>query len=200
MVCNTSLIFFDQVDCGENLEKKSELSFRNVELRKGSRILLLVSVWGYTQTWHGGASWVPPATLWRMPVLIFKNIFMCMYECLPICMCTPCVPGTYGGQKRVSDLWNWIYSWLWTTMLVLWTKPRSSVRVASTLNLWDNSPSSPYTFFFILSVGTLYPSSQGRRAYGCQVTCPIQEQLWVFITISRRQWIRTGTKWMALLK
>ena len=29
---------------------------------------------------------------------------MCMCECLDVCMCTVCMSGVYGSQKKVSDL------------------------------------------------------------------------------------------------
>lgn len=27
----------------------------------------------------------------------------CMYVCMRVCLCTPCVPGVYRGQKRTLD-------------------------------------------------------------------------------------------------
>lgn len=42
--------------------------------------------------------------------------------------------------ERVSDPWNWSYGRLWTTTLMLGTKPRSFTRTNSTLNCWTTYP------------------------------------------------------------
>lgn len=54
--------------------------------------------------------------------------------CLHVCVCTTCVPGAQGSQKRCWTPWNW--RWLWW---MLGSKPRSSARTASVPKSWATS-------------------------------------------------------------
>ena len=71
---------------------------------------------------------------------------------LHACLCTICMPGAYGGQKRVVDslCWNWSYRWLWATMQVLGVKPGSFGRAGFALKTAEPSllPASSFCFSF----------------------------------------------------
>lgn len=109
-----------------------------------------------------------------------------VYVCAPQTCLVP-VEARRGHQV----FWNWVCNWLWTTMLVLGTKPRSSARVASVLNLWANSPASPNVFSFTIGVkdplwesglslgtrGHTWQTILERRAEECQMKCSKLQRL-----------------------
>jgi hypothetical protein len=54
--------------------------------------------------------------------------------CLHICLCTVCVPGAHGSQRRVSDPLELELQFVVSCHVVLGIKPRSSEKVVSSLN------------------------------------------------------------------
>jgi hypothetical protein len=45
----------------------------------------------------------------KLKIILKKFIFMlrvCVF-CLPVCICTTCLPSACGSQKRVASPWNW---------------------------------------------------------------------------------------------
>lgn len=52
-----------------------------------------------------------------------------------MCVCEPCAYAARGDQRRVRSFENWSYKQFWVAMWVLGSKPGSSARAASALNM-----------------------------------------------------------------
>lgn len=71
----------------------------------------------------------------QSPLFPMGFVFMCVWVfCL--CLCTTCVYGAHGGQKRAS-------------MWLLGTKPRSSARAVSNLHYGAIFPDALYSGFYL---------------------------------------------------
>jgi hypothetical protein len=55
---------------------------------------------------------------------VYCIYFMCVF-CLQVCLCTTCVPGTWGDQTRSQMPWNWSPRWLWAAVWVVGIAPGS---------------------------------------------------------------------------
>lgn len=49
-------------------------------------------------------------------------------------VCTTCVPGAQGAQKRVLDTWNWSNRQLGATLCFVGSEPGSLAKTASTFS------------------------------------------------------------------
>lgn len=81
----------------------------------------------------------------------YKIILFYMCECLSACMSgTMCISGVHGGQKKLLDSLE-LELQLESTIWMLRTEPRSSLRAASALNHWAISlvPVSQILGFFV---------------------------------------------------
>lgn len=63
---------------------------------------------------------------------------------------TPCVLGTHRGQNKALDPPETGERWLWATIWIPGINPRSSVRLASTLNCWVNWSPKPIFLIYLL--------------------------------------------------
>ena len=67
------------------------------------------------------------------------HVCACLFACMCIWAPSTCLVPT--EAKRVRKIpWNWSYRWLWATMRVLGTEPRSSGKEARAFNGWVISP------------------------------------------------------------
>ena len=88
---------------------------------------------------HVALFWVLVSFLKKYLLLLYAHDY------LPACM--GALSRVHKGQKQALIPWNWSYRWLWATMLMLETKPRSYfASTSSALNCWATSlgPLSPY--------------------------------------------------------
>lgn len=63
---------------------------------------------------------------------------VCLPSCMSVHVCTWYLWSP--GQEKVLDSLDRSYGWLWATMWILGTKPRSSARAACALSCWAISP------------------------------------------------------------
>lgn len=82
-------------------------------------------------------------------LFFLQFIFMCMSVCPHVHMCTTCVLGPLGGQKRTLDFLKQelVVSNMWVF--------RSSTRAASAVTNWAISPDLAFRFFYFFSSRTL---------------------------------------------
>lgn len=84
--------------------------------------------------------------------IFVKNFVLYVYEylayfkCIYVYMCTTCMPGIIGGQKRALDPLELGYRGLWVSLWVLGTEPVPFKRAVHILNCWVISPVPRYIF------------------------------------------------------
>lgn len=86
---------------------------------------------------------------------------MCECFCLHVCKCIICAPEI---RRRYQIPRNWSHGWLWATMWVLRTNPRSSAETVSALTAesssWEHT-TKPYSahIHYCVVIAHTYPQS-----------------------------------------